>query len=73
MLMMKDSAYITQQIAKMAYVAGEVCGIQRLSERLAAAKEYVMLAPHWWQRVAEEPTSVPQAGQSRGRITFGSE
>jgi hypothetical protein len=42
----KDSAYITQQIARMAYVAGEVCGIQRLSERLAAASEKVVLAPH---------------------------
>jgi hypothetical protein len=30
---------MTQQIARMTYVAGEVCGIQRLSERLAAANE----------------------------------
>jgi hypothetical protein len=45
-VIMKDSAYITQQIARMAYVAGEVCGIQGLSERLAAASEKVVLAPH---------------------------
>jgi hypothetical protein len=40
---------------------------------LAAAKENVMFAPHWWHLVAVAPTSVPQAGQSRGRDTLGSE
>jgi hypothetical protein len=30
----------------MAYVTGEVCGIQRPRDLLAAAKENVMLAPH---------------------------
>jgi hypothetical protein len=40
---------------------------------LAAAKENVMFAPHWWHLVAVAPTSVPQAGQSRGRSGFGSE
>jgi hypothetical protein len=40
------SPYIKQQIVSMAYVTGEVCGIHRLSDRLAAAKENVMLAPH---------------------------
>jgi hypothetical protein len=73
MVMTKPSAYITQQIASIAYVTGEVCGIQRLSERLAADKENVMFAPHTWHLVAVEPTSVPQAGQSRGRRVFGSE
>ena len=48
-------------------MAGDVVGISRPSERLAAASENVMLAPHWWQRVAPAPTSVPQAGQSFGR------
>jgi hypothetical protein len=71
--MMNDSAYITEQIASIAYVTGEVCGMKRLIERLAAAKEKVMFAPHWWHFVAVEPTSVPQAGQSRGRDTLGSE
>ena len=71
--MTNDSAYITQQIASIAYVTGEVCGIQRLRDRLAAAKENVMLAPHWWHLLAVAPTSVPQAGQSRGRKAFGSE
>jgi hypothetical protein len=48
-------------------VTGAACGIIRLSERLAAAREKVMLAPHWWHLVAVAPTSVPQAGHSRGR------
>ena len=69
-VMMNASAYITQQIASIAYVTGEVCGIQRLSDLLAAAKENVMFAPHWWHLVAVAPTSVPQAGQSRGRSLF---
>jgi hypothetical protein len=60
-------------MVSIAYVTGEVCGIQRLSERLAAEKEYFMLAPHWWHLVADEPTSVPHAGQSFGRICVGSE
>ena len=51
----------------MIYVAGEVAGRNRPNERLMAASENVMFAPHWWQRVAVEPTSVPQAGQMRGR------
>jgi hypothetical protein len=55
------------------YVTGEVCGINRPTDRLAAAMENVMLAPHWWHLVAEEPTSVLQAGHRRGRIVFGSE
>jgi hypothetical protein len=41
------------------------------SERLAAATENVMLAPHWWQREAPAPTSVPHAGQSLGRGCSG--
>jgi hypothetical protein len=44
--MTKDNAYITQQIANITYVTGEVCGIQRPRDRLAAAKENVMFAPH---------------------------
>ena len=32
-----------------------------------------MLAPHWWHRFADAPTSVPHAGHSRGRICFGSD
>jgi hypothetical protein len=40
---------------------------------LAAAKENRMLAPHWWHFVAVAPTSVPHAGQSCGRICFGSD
>jgi hypothetical protein len=35
------------QIDSTAFVTGEVCGIQRLSVRLAAENEYVVLAPHW--------------------------
>jgi hypothetical protein len=35
--------------------------------------ENVKLAPHWWQRPALEPTSVPQAGHNRGRATEGCE
>jgi hypothetical protein len=73
MVITNDSAYIKQQIASIAYVTGEVCGIQRLSERLAADKENVMLAPHAWHLVAVAPTSVPHAGQSRGRNCFGSD
>jgi hypothetical protein len=46
MVITNESAYITQQIASIAYVTGEVCGIQRLSDRLAAAKENVVFAPH---------------------------
>jgi hypothetical protein len=38
-----------------------------LSELLAAAREKVMLAPHWWHFGAVAPTSEPQAGQRRGR------
>jgi hypothetical protein len=70
---MNESAYITLQIASIAYVTGEVCGMKRLIDRLAAAKENVMFAPHWWHLVAVEPTRVPHAGQRRGRETLGSE
>jgi hypothetical protein len=35
-----------QLIERIPYVAGDVAGIQRPSERLAAAIENVMLAPH---------------------------
>ena len=64
---------ITQQIVSMEYVTGEVCGIQRPRDLLAAAKEYFMFAPHWWHVVAVAPTRVPHAGQSCGRICFGSD
>src|SRR3979490_402070 len=70
--MIIDRPNITQQIVSKAYVTGEVCGIQRPRDLLAAAKENVMFAPHWWHFVAGAPTSVPHAGQSRGRICFGS-
>jgi hypothetical protein len=46
MVMTNDNPYIKQQIATIAYVTGEVCGIQRPSDRLAAANEYVIFAPH---------------------------
>ncbi len=71
--MIIDRPNITQQIVSMAYVTGEVCGIQRPRDLLAAANENLMLAPHWWHFVAVAPTSVPQAGQSCGRICFGSD
>jgi hypothetical protein len=73
MVITNASAYITQQIPSIVYVTGEVCGINRATDRLAAAMENVMLAPHWWHLVAVEPTSVPQAGHNRGRMVFGSE
>jgi hypothetical protein len=68
-----DNPNMTQQIVSTAYVTGEVCGIQRPRDLLAAAKENLMLAPHWWHFVAVAPTSVPHAGQSCGRICFGSD
>jgi hypothetical protein len=68
-----DNPNMTQQIVSTAYVTGEVCGIQRPKDLLAAAKENRMLAPHWWHFVAVAPTSVPHAGQSCGRICFGSD
>src|SRR6266851_689004 len=43
-----DRPNITQQIVSMEYVTGEVCGIHRPRDLLAAAKENLMLAPHWW-------------------------
>lgn len=51
----------------MTYVTGAFDGRYLLSERLIAAIENVRLAPHWWHRVAVEPTSVPHAGHKRGR------
>lgn len=42
-------------------------GMKRASALLAAANEKFTFAPHWWQRVALAPTSVPQDGQSFGR------
>jgi len=69
--MIIDKMNITQQIVNSAYVTGEVCGIQRPSDLLAAAKEKFMFAPHWWHFVAVEPTSVPHAGHIRGRICLG--
>ena len=56
---------------RIPYVAGDVVGINRPSERLAAASENVMLAPHWWHFVAVAPTSVPHAGHSFGRAFSG--
>jgi hypothetical protein len=46
-VMIRPSPYIKQQMVSMAYVTGEVCGIQRLSVLLAAAKEKFTFAPHW--------------------------
>ncbi len=43
------------------------------SERLIAAMENVRLVPHSWQRVAVEPTRVPQAGHKLGRRCFSCE
>jgi hypothetical protein len=63
----KLNPYITQLSVNIPYVAGDVAGINLPSDLLAAASENVMLAPHWWHRVALAPTSVPQAGQSFGR------
>src|SRR5579863_2344535 len=54
-------------MVRIPYVTGEEAGISRERVLLAAASENVMLAPHWWHRVAVEPTSVPHAGHSRGR------
>src|SRR6202043_72363 len=72
-VMIIDKINITQQIVSSAYVTGDVCGIQRPSDLLAAAKEKFIFAPHWWHFVAVAPTSVPHAGHSLGRICFGSD
>ena len=46
MVMMNARMYITQQIVSIAYVTGEVVGMNRPSDLLAAPNENVMLAPH---------------------------
>jgi hypothetical protein len=71
--MINDKPNITQQIVRIVYVTGEVCGSQRARLLLAAAKENVMLAPHTWHFVAVAPTSVPHDGHSLGRSGFGSD
>src|SRR5579864_5758047 len=73
MVSSKLMPYSRQQRLRMKYVTGAVTGIILLSERLMAASENVRLAPHWWHRVADVPTSVPQAGQRPGRRCFSFE
>lgn|SRR6185437_3113627 len=57
----------TQLSTRIPYVAGDCAGIKPPSERLAAARENLKFAPHWWQCVAPTPTSDRQAGQIWGR------
>jgi hypothetical protein len=47
MVQSKLAAYSKQLKLRIPYVTGEVIGINFSSERLAAARENVMLAPHW--------------------------
>ena len=57
----------------MKYVAGEVCGKNRLIDLLAAAMEKFRFAPHCGQCEVPTPASDPHFGQMRGRCAAGSE